>query len=139
MLPRTAVPAQAAGRYTGDSVATASPARLLVMLYQRLVLDLARAEQGLREGRLDTSTAAIAHAQDIVAELLSSLDQDAWDGGPALAAVYTFVLTELATAVVRRDADQVRSCRELIEPLRDAWIEAAVTVAAVPVLSGARG
>ncbi len=144
MLPRTAVPTRAVGRYTGDSVATASPARLLVMLYERLVLDLARAEQGLREGRLDTSAVAIAHAQDIVSELLSSLDQDAWDGGPALASVYTFVFTELSSALVRRDPERVLSCRGLVEPLRDAWIEAAASVAAAtagttPALTGARG
>ena len=138
MLPRTAAPAQAAGRYTGDSVATASPARLLVMLYDRLALDLARGERGLRDGVLDASSAAIGHAQDIVAELLSSLDQDAWDGGPALAAVYTFVLTELATAVVRRDADQVRACRDLLEPLREAWTAAALTSTA-PAFAGVVG
>jgi flagellar protein FliS len=138
MLPRTAAPAQAAGRYTGDSVATASPARLLVMLYDRLSVDLARGERALREGNLDVSSAAVGHAQDIVTELLSSLDQDAWDGGPALAAVYTFVLTELSTAVLHRDADKVLACRELVEPLREAWTLAAMTQTA-PSLAGAVG
>ena len=34
---------RAAGRYGSDATATASPARLVVMLYDRLALDLARA------------------------------------------------------------------------------------------------
>ena len=35
-----------------------------------------------------------------------SLDLDAWDGAPGLAALYTFVQTELINANVRGDADQ---------------------------------
>ena len=34
-------------RYVGDSVATASPARLVTMLYDRLVRDLVTAEAAL--------------------------------------------------------------------------------------------
>ena len=37
-------------RYVGDSIATASPARLLVMLYDRLVLDLVQADQARTGG-----------------------------------------------------------------------------------------
>lgn len=138
MLPRTQPPAQPAGRYTEDSVATASPVRLLVMLYDRLALDLARGEQALRDDRLDVATATIGHAQDIIGELLSSLDQDVWDGGPALASVYAWALTELASAVLRREPERVLACRKLFEPLRGAWSEAAASVTTgAPQLVGA--
>ena len=140
MLPRAYPLANAVGRYTEDSVSTASPVRLLVMLYDRLTLDLARGEQALRDGRLDLANAAIGHAQDIITELLSSLDQDVWDGGPALASIYTWVLTELSTVVLRREPARVLACRELIEPLRSAWSEAAASVTiGAPQLAGAVG
>ncbi|GGK18258.1 flagellar protein FliS [Pilimelia terevasa] len=116
-------------RYLRDAVATASPAKLLVMLYDRLVLDLARGEQALREENRDEATAQLQHAQEIIMELRASLDTSAWEGGPGLAQLYGFLLTELIQANVRREPDRVASCKALVEPLRDAWREAAVVPA----------
>ena len=59
-------------------------------------------------------------------ELRCSLDVDAWSGGPGLAALYTYLLTELIQANLAADADSVARCRSHIEPLRDAWTEAAM-------------
>jgi flagellar protein FliS len=129
---------RAAGRYAGDSVATASPTRLLVMLYERLVLDLHRGEMAQRAGDRGAAATSLAHAPEIVAELLSSLDQNAWDGGPRLASVYTWLLKELSGAIVTDDADRTAACRACVEPLRDAWAQAASQApAGRPVLTGA--
>jgi flagellar secretion chaperone FliS len=115
-------------RYLGDSVATASPQRILVMLYDRLVLDLERAEEALLTGDRAAASNRLLHAQDIVLELRTSLDVDAWAGGPGLANLYVFLLTELVRANVAGDATRVTACRGLVEPLRDAWREAATAV-----------
>lgn len=112
-------------RYLEDSIDTASPAKLLIMLYDRLVLDLVHGEEAIRLNDRDTASDRINHAQEIILELRTTLDVDAWTGGPGLASLYGFLLTELIQANVRRDADKVASCRSLIEPLRDAWREAA--------------
>jgi flagellar protein FliS len=129
---------RAAGRYADDSVATASPTRLLVMLYDRLVLDLHRGEQAQRAGDRGTAATSLGHAQDIVAELLASLDQDAWDGGPRLASLYTWLLKELSGSIVTDDADRTAACRACVEPLRDAWAEAATQGASAQrLLTGA--
>ena len=119
-------------RYLGDSVATASPQRILVMLYDRLVLDLERAEMALDSGDRTEAAAQIQHAQDIVFELRESLRVDAWEGGPRLAALYSWMITELVQAGVKRDRNRVAACRQIAEPLRDAWRQAAVTLAASP-------
>ncbi len=121
--------ASARARFVGDSVATASPATLLTMLYDRLVLDLERAEQAQVSGDRATANVQLQHAQDIVAELLSSLDTTVWDGAAGLASVYRFLLVEMVGANVSSDAARTRSCRTLVEPLRDAWREAAQTAA----------
>jgi flagellar protein FliS len=117
-------------RYLNDSVTTATPAQLLVMLYDRLVLDLGQAETALRAADRTTATAKLMHAQEIVMELRVTLNTDAWSGAQGLASLYGFLLTELVGANVRGDADKVASCRGLVEPLRDAWREAAAKVAA---------
>jgi flagellar secretion chaperone FliS len=115
-------------RYLADSVTTASPARLLVMLYDRLVLDVTRAEDALRTGDRESAAKQLMHAQDIVIELRTTLDTSAWDGAAGLAQLYAFLLAELIAANVKGDPGKVAECRGLIEPLRDAWREAALTV-----------
>ena len=117
-------------RYLADSVATASPAKLLVMLYDRLVVDLNRGEQALLAGDRPEANTHLKHAQDIVTELHVSLNLEAWDAAAGLASLYTFVETELINANIRGDAAKVAAVRNLIEPLRDSWREATTAGAA---------
>src|SRR5687768_14886278 len=116
-------------RYMGDSVATASPQQLLVMLYDRLALDLERAQKAAATGDRTTASEQLQHAQEIVLELLSSLRVDAWDGGPRLAALYNWLISEMMQANIRCDTNRISSCRQVVEPLRDAWRQAAATLA----------
>src|SRR4051812_44812161 len=97
-------------RYLAESVTTASPGRLLVMLYDRLLVDLAQAEEALRTGDRQLGSARLLHAQDILAELRGGLDLTAWDGAAGLSQLYGFIVTQLIQANVRANADQVAEC-----------------------------
>jgi flagellar protein FliS len=119
-------------RYLGDKVTTASPQQLLVMLYDRLALDLERAEDALSGKDREEAHAQLLHAQDIVMELWTSLDVDAWEGGPRLASLYSWLHGELVLANVKGDRRRVADARRIVEPLRDAWHEAAASLAALP-------
>jgi flagellar protein FliS len=119
-------------RYMGDSVATASRQQLLVMLYDRLALDLERGQAALMAGDRAAAGEQLQHAQEIILELRSSLQVEAWEGGPRLASLYTWLLTELIAANVKGDLRRVGDCRKIVEPLRDAWREAAASLAASP-------
>jgi flagellar protein FliS len=112
-------------RYLADTVATAAPSRLLTMLFDRLALDVERAEAALLTGRRADANQQLTHGQDIVVELMSSLDMGTWEGAPGLMSVYTFLYSQLVEAFVKGDAEQVARCREIIAPLHDAWHEAA--------------
>lgn len=120
----------ARARYATNSVATASPAKLLTMLYDRLVLDLDRAEQAQFAGDRQTANDQLLHAQAIVTELECTLRTDAWEGAPQLAALYDFLYRELVRANTAADPTVTAACRALVEPLRDAWHEAARALAA---------
>ncbi|GGM60911.1 flagellar export chaperone FliS [Dactylosporangium sucinum] len=115
-------------RYVTDSVSTASPGRLLVMLYDRLVLDLMIAGQALEAADRSTAATRMHHAQDILLELRATLDTSAWSGGPGLAALYSFMINELVQANVTGDRGRVESVQSFAEQLRDAWREAAAQV-----------
>jgi flagellar secretion chaperone FliS len=119
-------------RYRQDSIATASPGKLLVMLYDRLVLDLMQGEEALHNGDRELANDKLNHAQEIILELRTTLDLEAWSGAPGLASLYGYLLTELIGANIARDAARVATCRGMIEPLRDAWREAAALAAANP-------
>ncbi len=121
---------QLRNRYLADSVNTASPGKLLVMLYDRLVLDLVQGETAIRGNDRDEASERINHAQEIILELRTTLDLDAWAGAPGLASLYGWLLTELIQANIKLDADKVAACRGIVEPLRDAWREAAALAAA---------
>ena len=115
-------------RYVSDSVATAPPSRLLVMLYDRLVLDLMKGEEALRAGAREQAHEQLTHAQEIIMELRTTLDTSAWSGGPGLAALYSYMITELVQANVTADRGKVEVVQGFAEQLRDAWREAAAQV-----------
>src|SRR5437763_1277354 len=117
-------------RYMSTSVTTASPGQLLVMLYDRLVIDLTRAEEALLTGDRTAGSAQLLHAQDIIVELRSTLNVDVWEGGPGLAQLYDFLLRELIRANVRADAGVAASCRALVATRRQADLAARVETGA---------
>ncbi len=112
-------------RYGQDAVLSATPVQLLTMLYDRLMLDLGRAEAAQMQSQWSDASNHLTHAQSIVAELTSSLKADVWDGSEGLRGLYTYVLTALMAANVQREVARTRECIELLEPLRQAWHEAA--------------
>jgi flagellar protein FliS len=117
-------------RYVSNSISTASPQQLLVMLYDRLALDLERAEEALVAQDREGAHHQLVHAQQIVLELRASLKVEVWEGGPRLAALYAWLVGELIQANLKGDVRRVRDCRRVVEPLRDAWREAAASLTA---------
>jgi flagellar protein FliS len=111
--------------YTQNAVGTASPATLLVMLFDRLVLDC---ERGLRAtmGRDHAeANGQYVHAQSIVSHLQGSLDPEGWSGGPELMALYGYLQRRLIQANVRHDQKAGREVVALSRHLRDTWKRAA--------------
>ena len=116
--------------YMSASVNTANPHRLLVMLCDRLRLDVQRAIEAQRSGRHQEAGRQLLHAQDIVLELRSTLHIDAWEGGPRLAAIYDWLYAQLVRANVRRDVAITEECLHIVDPLVETWREAALAAAA---------
>lgn len=112
-------------RYVTSAVETVGPARLLTMLYDRMLLDVDRGVEALQAGDRMQGSSHLQHAQEIVAELMVSLQPDGWEGGEQLMAIYRYLLTELIGAGAHGDADRARACRDLVLPLADAWHAAA--------------
>lgn len=119
-------------RYLEQQVASASPERLLTMLYDRLLVDIDRAAASQDAGDWAAAGGHLTHAQRIVAELSGSLT-DAWDGAADLRSLYTYLTGRLIGANVTRDRAITDECRTIVAPLRDAWHEAAALTTSAPV------
>ncbi|HET7388211.1 MAG TPA: flagellar export chaperone FliS [Nocardioidaceae bacterium] len=112
--------------YQSQMVETASPAKLLVMLFDRLVVDIRQAEVAQFDGDFETASQRLVHAQDIVLELSASLRHDVWDGSERLASLYAYLHSELVRANIKRDPEVTGACLRIVEPLAEAWREAAL-------------
>ena len=118
--------------YVDNSVGTANPARLLVMLFDRLVLDIQRGLTSIESGNKQEAHDHLLHAQDIVMELRCSLKTDDWEGGPGLASIYDWLHTQLIKANVGKNATITGNCLQLVNDLADTWREAAMASAVQP-------
>lgn len=133
--------ASARQQYARDAILSASPARLLTMLYDRLLLDLRRAEAAQEAADWQGAGHQLLHAQDIVLELSGSLRPELWDGADGLRAIYEYVRTALINANIHRDIARTREAIMLLVPLQEAWHAAAddLRPAMAPTAAGAGG
>lgn len=123
---------------------TSTPGQLIALLYDAMVRSLDRAKAGLDQHDLESAHAPLLRAQDIVLELISSLNVD--DAGEAgamarqLGALYEYMYRRLLDASVHKDAAAVDEVRRLITPVREAWSHALEELsrqaASAPVASG---
>ncbi|MFN8195728.1 MAG: flagellar export chaperone FliS [Nocardioidaceae bacterium] len=112
--------------YLDASVATASPAKLLVMLCDRLVRDISTAVEAQKTDDHPAAHPHLLHAQEIVLELRASLRPDLWAGAANLDAIYEFLYSRLVHANVHRDVDASGECLGLATRIADTWREAAL-------------
>jgi flagellar secretion chaperone FliS len=102
---------------------TASPHRLVGMLFEGYMESLARARGAMRDGMVEAKGRAIARAVSIVEEgLRSALNREA--GGKLsqdLDDLYNYVAMRLTLANVRNDPAILDECQRLMAPVQEAW------------------
>lgn len=111
-------------QYRSHAATTASPAQLVLMLFDGALSEVARAERGLTAAPVDVTDAhdCLQRAQAIVTELSVTLDHER--GGELaahLASLYTYCLEQLVDANIRKTAEPLATVTATISGLRDAW------------------
>lgn len=129
--------ARARQQYNRDAILSASPTRLLTMLYDRLLLDLRRAEAAQESGHWQVASENLLHAQDIIAELSATLKPGVWDGEESLRSIYDYTRTALVGANIHRDVARTREAIGLLEPIQQSWHQAAALLPADQPLAAA--
>ena len=126
----------AVSTYREIRINTASQGQLIIILYSEAVrqLDYALHLLELNEtkkdpGRIEKISKCVLKAQEIVSELMVSLDfEQGGDIANNLFSLYTWFNRELMEANISQDPHKVGNVRDHLEALRIAWQEIAATV-----------
>jgi flagellar protein FliS len=108
--------------YQKNKYETASPHRLILMLYDGALANLNRARQALDSGQKQQAHQYIQKAQDIVFELLACLNEE--QGGEIaqnLKRLYLYVIEQLVRANIRKKSDMLTEAEDILRQLRGAW------------------
>jgi flagellar protein FliS len=120
--------------YAHDSVLTASPEKLVVMLYDGLARFLARGAAAIRAEDIGAAGTALQRAGAILDELLATLDPAAGEMSERLSGIYLFCKRELLAAQIKRDPKRVERVAKLLGELRESW----AAIAEAPPMAGAQ-
>lgn len=122
MAPLTASP-QA---YRENTVLSATPEQLVVMLYDGARRFLRQAEGAMRERDVPRTHETLRRAEQIVAHLDAVLDDEQGaEIAARLHAIYSFCLRHLNNARLEQDAEKVAEVSGLLGELRGSWAEIA--------------
>jgi flagellar protein FliS len=112
-------------QYREADVRSATPEKLVVLLYGKLTRDLEEARAAQAAGDVARGVDRAHHARLIVTELAQALDpaHDA-DLAADLAGLYEYVQHETTLYLADRDPERLVRCLRVVAPLRDAWSRA---------------
>jgi len=129
---------QALSAYRETRVRTASQGTLIIMLYDEAIKQLGAAASLFDENykkepaRIEIANGHILKTQEIITELMASLDMDA--GGEIsknLLALYVYFNSQLLEANMEKSPDKILFVKNMMDQLRSAWAEV-VSTTAVP-------
>jgi flagellar protein FliS len=109
--------------YQQQSIMTAPPERLVVMLYDGAIRFFFQAAAALREDARATAFDRLDRGEAIVDHLLATLDMSAGEIADRLQGIYVFCKRLLLEARLERDAGKVDLVRGYLSDLREAWAQ----------------
>ncbi|HHU22283.1 MAG TPA: flagellar export chaperone FliS [Clostridiales bacterium] len=107
--------------YLKQSVMTASPAELIVMLFESCIKNLKLAEICLNERRgIEKTNEHFQKAQKIIMELINCLDTS-FEISNSILEIYEFLLHSIREMNIKKDLSQLPDVLEILSSLRDTW------------------
>ena len=108
--------------YQKNKYETASPHRLILMLYEAALVQLDRAERAIEQRDIAERNRTLQKAQDILVELVSSLNmQQGGEIARNLRQLYLYMIDRLTQANIKSDIEAIREVRGLLQPIKSAW------------------
>ncbi|MED4852360.1 flagellar export chaperone FliS [Caldifermentibacillus hisashii] len=108
--------------YQENSVLTASPGDLTLMLYNGCLKFLNLAKKAIEEKNITEKNTNLQKAQNIINELMVTLNMDI-EISKQMMALYDFVRTKLIEANVKNDLAALEVAESIMTDFRDTWKE----------------
>ncbi|MEK4513079.1 MULTISPECIES: flagellar export chaperone FliS [Paenibacillus] len=108
--------------YQRNKYETASPHRLILMLFNGAIQFVNQAQTAISEGNNTEGHRLILRTQDIIYELISSLKED--QGGEIaknLKGIYLYIIDRLVQANLNKQIDYLVEVNALLSDLKSAW------------------
>lgn len=106
--------------YQQNSVSTASPGELTMMLYNGAIKNIKLARQAMIEKNISEKHTQIIKAQAIVREFMVTLNMDI-EVSKSLMAMYDYMIRRLVEANTSNDVAILDEVEGLLVDLRDTW------------------
>ncbi|KAA5804426.1 flagellar export chaperone FliS [Thermoanaerobacterium thermosaccharolyticum] len=106
--------------YKRNSIMTASPEELVMMLYNGIIRFVNEAKQAIDDRNIEGAHNSITRAQDIVLELMSTLDMQ-YDISKNLYSIYDYISRRLIEANLKKDKVALDEVESLVSDLKDTW------------------
>lgn len=118
----TGMSTQAYQAYQNNSVETASPGELTLMLYNGSLKFMKLAKKGIEEENIELRNTNIQKAQKIVQELMVTMNPD-YSITQEVMPLYDYVNRRLMDANLKNDASILEEAFEIMTDFRDTWKE----------------
>ena len=109
--------------YQQNSVMTASPQELTLMLYNGCLKFIKLAKRAMLESKIEEKNTNFIKAQAIIQELHITLDQDI-DIAEGMAQLYEYLNGRLIEANMKNDLEALEEAEGHVKELRDTWKQA---------------
>ncbi len=120
-------------QYKKTQVDTADQGKLIVMLYDGAIKFVNKAIDLIPQKKIEEVHKNIVKAQDIISELMTSLNMDAGDISNRLLSIYMYINRRLIEANLSKSTEPLLEVRKHLTELRGAWEVAGKTVKTDPV------
>lgn len=112
-----------AREYEHNSIFTASPEELTLMLYSGAIKFVKQTEFYIQDKAYDKANDSCIKAQNIINELRGTLDMK-YDISQQLSTIYEYIHRRLMEGNIKKEVEILKEARELIEELRNTWEQA---------------
>ena len=113
----------AADKYKKQSIMTASPEELTLMLYNRCIKDIRSGIEYIDFNNIEKRNEALKNAQNIIQHLRNTLNKDI-EISKSMDNLYEYIYNLLIQGNINKDVEKLREAKFLVEEFRQSWFQA---------------
>lgn len=108
--------------YKQNSIATASPGELTLMLYNGILKFIVKSKHAIEEKNIQEKNYNLQRAQAIISEMMTTINMD-YDISKEMLPLYEYMNRRLTEANIKNDPAILDEVYGLVEEFRDTWKE----------------